>query len=122
MDCIEINGLQLSARIGVEESERQQWQPVSADIRLALDLSAAARGDQLADTIDYASLAKRLGETAGAGSWQLLEALAGRLADLCMDDRRVATVWIKLSKPRLRPAIQASITICKSRADQKKEI
>ena len=52
-DRIFINGLSLHAYHGVMPYEGKVGQTFTIDIELAIDLSAAARSDKVADTVSY---------------------------------------------------------------------
>jgi dihydroneopterin aldolase len=60
--------------------------------------------DDLADTVDYGALAQTAADVVGQRSFQLLEALAGRLADaLLISDARLEAVEVTVRK--LRPPL-----------------
>ena len=65
-DRVSLLGMVLRTTIGFNPGERTAPRDLEADVRLALDLRAAGRSDDLADTIDYASLAERLRAVAAA--------------------------------------------------------
>ncbi len=88
---IKINNLRVSAVIGVYEWEKHYPQQLIVNIELEFDGSQAARTDDVADTIDYAELAERLGAKAAEKNYNLLEALAeDLLAEVLADDRVLA--------------------------------
>ena len=65
-DRVSLLGLSLRTTIGVYPEERRVFRDLEADVRLSVDLRPAGRSDDLADTIDYASLAERLRAVAAA--------------------------------------------------------
>jgi dihydroneopterin aldolase len=84
--------------------ERERAQPFSVDIVAWVDMAAAQRSDSLSDTVDYGALAQLAAEVVGRRSYQLLEALAGRLADaLLAKDSRLEAVEVTVRK--LRPPL-----------------
>lgn len=99
MDRIEIRGLRAFGRHGVLEQERRDGQVFVVDVTLELDLSRPASTDALADTVDYGKLAQRLAEAVGRTRCDLIEALAGHLARLALEDPRVAAVEVRVAKP-----------------------
>ncbi len=119
MDRIRISRLLLPVRIGVGARERRARQTVCAEVVLELDLAAASRSDRLGDTVDYAALADRLRASASE-SCRLLEALAGRLAAVCLAEPRVAAAEVTLTKVRARPGLNASVTVRRGRAPGKR--
>ena len=60
MDIIYISDLRIDTVIGVNEWERRTTQTLILDIEMAADIRAAAGSDDIADTLDYKSVAKRL--------------------------------------------------------------
>ena len=101
--------------IGVYPEERRVFRDLEADVRLSVGLRAAGRSDDLADTIDYASLAERLRAVAAASRFRLLEALAEALAAEALRDPRVGAVEIALRKPGAVPDALAEVRIVRRR-------
>ena len=115
MDQIHIHNLKLSAVIGVYPHERKAPQAVIVDLALHTDLQVAGRSDQLADTIDYAALVARVRKAAAKSRYQLLEALAEHIADLCLRAPRIAAVDVTVAKPGALPGISVAVTMRRSR-------
>jgi 7,8-dihydroneopterin aldolase/epimerase/oxygenase len=99
-DRIELRGLRVRGRHGVYEHERRDGQDFVVDITVWLDLAAAARSDDLADTLDYGALARRAAEIVGGEPYNLIEAVAGRVADDVLSEPRVQAVEVVLHKPQ----------------------
>lgn len=59
-DEVFLEGLQFYAYHGVNPEERALGQRFLVDVALATDLRAAGRGDDLARTIDYSAVYKRV--------------------------------------------------------------
>ena len=115
-DHVEISGLRANCIIGVDESERLEPQPVEIDIVLDVDLAAAGASDDLAHSIDYRSLAEAVVGAVEASSYLLIEALATRIADICLTESKVEAVEVTLRKPGALPiADYAAVTIRRSR-------
>jgi 7,8-dihydroneopterin aldolase/epimerase/oxygenase len=66
-DRIELRGLRVRGHHGVYEHERRDGQEFVVDITVWMDLTAAARSDDLADTLDYGALAQRAAAIVGGG-------------------------------------------------------
>lgn len=98
MDTIYLTDLRLEATLGVPAWERALPQPVRLDLELETDLRTAGASDDVADTVDYAAVADRLGEVAAAGEYRLLEALAERLAATVLAEFPVTAVRLRLDK------------------------
>ena len=115
-DHVEISGLRANCIIGVDESERVEPQPVEIDIVLDVDLAAAGASDDLAHSIDYRSLAEGVVGAVQSSSYLLIEALATRVADICLTESKVEAVEVTLRKPGALPiADYAAVTIRRSR-------
>lgn len=110
-DRVSLLGMSLRAVVGVHPEERAAPRDLEADVRLALDLRAAGRSDDLADTVDYAALAERLRAVAAASGFRLLEALAEALAAEALADPRVAEAEIALRKPGAVPGALAEVRV-----------
>ena len=77
-DHVEISGLRANCIIGVDESERLAPQMVDIGIVLDFDLAAAGESDDIADSVDYRSLAEAVVDAVESSSYRLIEALATR--------------------------------------------
>jgi 7,8-dihydroneopterin aldolase/epimerase/oxygenase len=99
-DRIAVRGIRAHAHHGVYAFERERGQEFRVDAVLELDTSAAAAGDDLARTVNYAELAQDLRAVLTGESVNLLETLAQRLADVCLADDRVDAVEITVHKPQ----------------------
>jgi dihydroneopterin aldolase len=98
-DRIELRGLRVRGHHGVFDHERRDGQEFVVDLVVSVDLSAAAASDDLADTLDYGALAQRAAAIVGGKPLDLIEAVAGRIADDVLTDPRVASVEVTLHKP-----------------------
>jgi dihydroneopterin aldolase len=99
-DRIELRGLRVRGHHGVFEHERRDGQDFVVDITVWMDLTHPARSDQLDDTLDYGALARRAAAIVGGEPRNLIEAVAGRVADDVFADLRVQTVEVVLHKPQ----------------------
>ncbi|MCS4490243.1 dihydroneopterin aldolase [Corynebacterium sp. ES2794-CONJ1] len=80
-DRIEIKGMKAHGYHGVLAHERDIGQEFSIDIVCWLDLKAASKSDDVADTINYAELAQRAHEVITSKRFNLIEKVGGFLAD-----------------------------------------
>ena len=98
-DRIEVRDLRVTGVHGVLPEERERAQPFSVDLVAWVDLEAAQHSDELADTVDYGALAQTAADVVAGRSYQLLEALAGRLAAaLLIVDPRIEAVEVTVRK------------------------
>ncbi len=92
-----IRDLVLSCRIGIHQHERL----ASQRIRLNLEVLAQehpAIGDDLDRVLCYAELMSGIKALIAEGHVNLIETLAGRIADYCLEDRRVLAAKVRIDK------------------------
>ena len=106
MDKIFINGLSVFSLIGVYDWERESKTQLYVDVVLDIDLSRAAQSDDVADTVDYAAVAKALEMVAEQSEFELLEALANAMVNQLFASYPVLKVSLKISKPGILPNAQ----------------
>ena len=99
-DRIALRGVSAHAHHGVYAFERERGQLFSVDAVLEVDMRAAAAGDDLEKTVNYAELAQRLHAVLTGEPVNLLETLAQKLADVCLADPLVDAVDITVHKPQ----------------------
>ena len=99
MDKIFLDALKIDTIIGIWEWERKIRQTVIIDLEMSADIAKAAATDDVADTLNYKSVAKRLQQFVGESSFQLVETLAERIAGIVRDEFGVAWVKVTVHKP-----------------------
>jgi 7,8-dihydroneopterin aldolase/epimerase/oxygenase len=99
-DRIALTGLRVRGFHGVYEHERRDGQDFVVDATLWLDSRPAAVSDDVADTVDYGTLADRLATVVAGEPVNLIETLAARLCELCMADQRVIAAEVTVHKPQ----------------------
>lgn len=99
MDKVFIESLEIDCVIGIYDWERKITQRVVLDVEMAFDNTRPAASDDIADTLDYKAVSKRLIAYVGASSFGLVETLAERCADIIRSEFDVPWLRLKLSKP-----------------------
>jgi dihydroneopterin aldolase len=99
-DRIELRGLTVRGRHGVFEHERADGQEFVIDITVWIDLVDAAASDNLSDTYDYGVLAQRAAGIVAGPPRNLIETVAGEIAEDVMNDERVHAVEVVVHKPQ----------------------
>lgn len=99
MDIVFIEDLRIDAVIGIYDWERRVRQTLSFDIEMAFDNSVPAASDDIAHTLNYKDVSKRLIDYVGASRFGLVETLAERCAAIIREEFGVSWVQLKLSKP-----------------------
>jgi 7,8-dihydroneopterin aldolase/epimerase/oxygenase len=117
-DRIFLHGLTAECIIGFIDWERRVKQTVVLDIELPVDCRRAAASDEVADTLDYKKVAKRVLAFIEASEFKLVETLANRVALLILEEFAVAWVRIALNKPgAIRSSRDVGVVIERARAD-----
>ena len=117
-DRIFLRGLAVDCIIGFVDWERRVKQTVVIDLEMSIDCRRAAIRDDVADTLNYKTVAKRLSAFVAASSFNLVETLAERIAALILEEFGVAWVRITLSKPgAIRGSRDVGVTVERTRAD-----
>jgi dihydroneopterin aldolase len=117
-DRIAITGLSAHAHHGVYDWEKERGQRFLVDAVLELDTAPAAAGDDLEKTVNYAELAQRLHAVLTGEPVDLLETLAQRLADVCLQPAQVEAVEITVHKPEAElgvPFADVTVTVRRSK-------
>jgi len=99
MDHVFIEGLEIEALIGIYDWERRIRQPLVFDIEMAFDNRVPAATDAIADTLNYKAISNRIVEYVSQSSFELVETLAERVAQIVLTEFGVQRVRLKLSKP-----------------------
>ncbi len=115
-DRIHIRNLRLRCLVGVHESERLAKQDVLVSLTLEVDLARAGATDDIADTVDYDTLAARVKEYVQGTDFRLIERLAEGIADVCLAEDDVERVHVFVEKPGALPGARcAAVEIVRDR-------
>ena len=116
-DKVFIEGLEIEALIGIYDWERRIRQTLVFDIEMAFDNRIPAASDDIALTLNYKDVSKRLIDYVGQSGFGLVETLAERCAGLILSEFRVSHVRLKLSKPgAVRGARAVGVVIARGKA------
>src|SRR5581483_5300765 len=99
-DRIGLTGLRVRGNHGVFDHERRDGQEFVVDLVVWLDLRRAHATDDLAHTAAYGALARIAAAVVGGPPCDLIETVAGRIADRILDaDPRLTAVEVTVHKP-----------------------
>jgi dihydroneopterin aldolase len=98
---VELVGLEVFGRHGVDDDEREQGRTFLYDV--ALDVPAPA-SDRLEDTVDYRAVAACVREVSDAREYRLIEVLASAVADELAARFSAERVRVRVCKPGISPA------------------
>lgn len=118
MDRIELKGMVFSGRHGVRAAERENPQDFKVDVKLDAELAEAGRSDSVGDTVDYRLVYAIAKEVIEGESAQLIETLAGKIADRVLGLHKVVAVSVRVTKrpESMKPIDGASVKISRTRA------
>lgn len=105
---IVIEGLKLFGKHGVTEIERKRGQIFTVDVEMGLDLSAAAKSDELSDTVDYVRVVELIEMAFNSRRHQLLESLAAAISDVIIIEYHVSSLRVNVRKTD--PPIKADVS------------
>jgi 7,8-dihydroneopterin aldolase/epimerase/oxygenase len=95
MDIIFLKGLRIDTIIGIYDWERTTKQPIIIDLEISTDIRQAATTDDIEQTTNYKSIAKRIINFVEHSQFQLVETLTEKIAEMILDEFDVD--WLKLT-------------------------
>jgi len=107
MDKIYIRDLALRCIIGLYPEERINKQDVIINITMETDLRKAGQSDDLNDTVDYKSVKLAVLDLVEKSEFSLIESLADRIAEICLNADGVERATVTIDKP-------GALRFCKS--------
>jgi FolB domain-containing protein len=118
LDRIRVEGIRINCVIGLNEWERLVRQEVVIDVTVHADTRKAGASDNVADTVNYRTVIKKVVEHVTASRYRLIEALAENVARLCLSEPGARRVDVRVRKPgALRDADSVGVEISRSSID-----
>jgi len=99
MDNIIIKDLLVRSIIGINPDERIKKQDILINMVLFTDIRQAARSDDIADSLNYKAITKRVIEHVESSSDYLVEKLVTDIARLILMEFQVERVRVRVEKP-----------------------
>lgn len=97
-DRLLLDDVRFYGQHGVSKAEQTVGAWFSVDVELALDLAPAALSDDLAATVDYGRVARRIVEIGTGQRVNLLERVAGLIAEALLREFPVRQVRVRVRK------------------------
>jgi dihydroneopterin aldolase len=120
-DRIFLHGLAVECIIGFIQWERRVKQTIVLDVEMPVDCALAAKSDDVADTLDYKKVAKRLISFVEGSSFKLVETMVHRAAMLILEEFGVEWVRLSVNKPgAIRGSKDVGVAVLRTRADLSK--
>jgi FolB domain-containing protein len=99
MDQIFINDLLIRGVIGISDREREQPQDILVNVVIFSDIQKAGKSDNVEDSVNYRTVAKKVLTHTEKIQRFTVEALATDIADLVLAEPKVRGVRVKVEKP-----------------------
>jgi 7,8-dihydroneopterin aldolase/epimerase/oxygenase len=100
---VELRGIALHGRHGVEEREREQGQRFVFDVWV--DVDDAALSDRIEDAVDYREVADAVREVSDGHTYALLEALADAIATELLARFPIDRARVRVRKPEVELSV-----------------
>ena len=95
-----VRALEVEAVVGVHDHEKVAPQPLRISIDLTVREAPEGHDDKLASVVCYEDVVRGVQSICGMGHVNLIETLAERIADFCLEDARVHAVRVSIEKPQ----------------------
>jgi len=99
MDKIMIRNLALETLVGIYPKEKKTKQKIILNITIFCELRKAGKSDRLEDTIDYKALKWMIIDFVEKGKFNLIEAIAEGVVEICLSNPLVSGAKITVDKP-----------------------
>lgn len=117
MDQIFIKDLLIRGVIGISDREREQPQDILVNVMMLADIHAAGQSDDVNDSVNYRTVAKKILAHVEKVQRYTVEALATDIAAMILEDSKVASVRVRVEKPgAVRFSKSVGVEIERSRA------
>ncbi|HPE61675.1 MAG TPA: dihydroneopterin aldolase [Thiolinea sp.] len=99
MDTVYVRDLRIPARIGIYDWEKRIRQQIRIDLDMAWDNTMPAASDDIKDTLNYKSTARRVVEIVEADHYDLVERLAETIATTLRAEMPIPWIRVTVGKP-----------------------
>lgn len=99
MDQIFIKDLLIRGVIGISDREREQPQDILVNVVMSADIYQAGISDNVEDSVNYRTIAKKILAHVEKVQRYTVEALATDIASLILEDEKVVSVRVRVEKP-----------------------
>jgi 7,8-dihydroneopterin aldolase/epimerase/oxygenase len=113
---VELAGLEIPGRHGVEDWEREQEQPFVYDLELEL---AEPANDEIEATVDYREVVELVRAVSEGRQFHLLESIAAAVADALLERFPLERARVRVRKPQVQlgvPIEHTAASVERSRA------
>ncbi len=103
MDKIFIDNLIVFGILGIHPHEQRKKQLIRVSVEVAVDISKAAKNDDVEKTIDYSTLSEDIIHFIEQSNFGTIEALIDALAETIIEKYNIESVWLRIEKPNAVP-------------------
>jgi len=97
------------------DEERAKPQRLLLTVEMDCDFSAAAKSDDIRDTVDYFAVSQRLLKFGDGRSWKLIEKLAADIANMILSKFKPKSVTVEVKKFPIPQARHVSVVVARKR-------
>jgi len=112
-DSIHITALELSARVGVPDEERNEPQRLTVNISIFPKRGFAGLEDRIENTVDYFALSRRIKQLAAERPRKLIETLGEEICACILEEFAVSGVALELRKYILPDTEYVAVRLCR---------
>ncbi len=109
-DCIFVRDYVIDCNIGVYAEEKGVTQKVRLTIDAALRSNVRARRDEMEEVPSYTDILDAIEAITSQGHINLVETFAEQIAETCLKDPRIASVFVRIEKLERGPIRGVEIT------------
>jgi FolB domain-containing protein len=99
MDKLFVKDLLVRGIIGINDWEREKPQDIIINLVIYADLREAGKSDDISNSVNYRTLAKKAQAHTESVKRLTVEALAADIANICLEEPGVKKVRVSVEKP-----------------------
>ncbi len=96
-----VRDLEIVATLGIHDHEKLAPQRIIVNIDLSVSDAGAGHDDSIANVVSYEDVVAKVQAIADAGHVNLVETMAEKIAQRCLEDRRVQVARVRIEKPEI---------------------
>ena len=94
-----VKNLSIEAVVGVHDHEKLKAQRLIISVDLTVKEDVVPHNDKLGNVVCYEGVVENIKTICQSGHVNLIETLAERIAENCLEDKRILAVRIRIEKP-----------------------
>jgi FolB domain-containing protein len=115
MDKILIQNLHVIGILGVNYWERTTFREIIINVEISTDTRQAGQSDEIADCVNYSTLANGIRDLVERSRRYTVEALAEDIASYCLNEPGISQAKVRVDKPgAIKGAESVAIEISRS--------